>query len=116
MTKAVAWDQDVDSCPPDCPVSRAHDVLAGKWTMLIFRDLLAGKRRFTALMRRLDGISPRVLTERLRMLEAAGLVLRIQYATNPPTTEYQLTDLGRGVAPLVAAMADFGLALQRAGR
>lgn len=116
MTKAVVVEQPFVACAEGCPVARAHDVLSGKWTTLIFRELLAGKRRFTALMRLLDGISPRVLTERLRLLEAEGLVLRTQYPTMPPTTDYELTELGHRIGPVVAAMADFGRALQATGR
>lgn len=99
-------------CKPDCPVARAHEVLGGKWTTLIFRDLMGGTRRYSELMRSLDGISPRMLAERLKMLEAEGLVTRKVFPTVPPTTEYALTDLGRGMGPVIAAMADFGASLQ----
>lgn len=99
-------------CNPDCPVARAHEVLGGKWTTLIFRDLMGGTRRYSELMRSLDGISPRMLAERLKMLEAEGLVTRTVFPTVPPTTEYALTDLGRGMEPVIKAMAGFGAALQ----
>lgn len=98
-------------CAPSCPVARAHGVLSGKWTTLIFRDLLAGPRRYSQLMRALDGISPRMLAERLKMLEAGGLITRRVYPTNPPTTDYALTPLGQGMGPVIAAMAAFGLTL-----
>jgi DNA-binding HxlR family transcriptional regulator len=99
-------------CSDDCPVARAHEVLGGKWTTLIFRDLMGGTRRYSELMRSLDGISPRMLAERLKMLEAEGLVTRTVFPTVPLTTEYALTDLGRGMGPVIAAMAQFGQALQ----
>jgi len=99
-------------CRPDCPVARAHEVLGGKWTTLIFRDLMGGVRRYSELMRSLDGISPRMLAERLKMLEAEGLVTRTVFPTVPPTTEYALTELGRGMGPVIQAMAAFGVALQ----
>lgn len=99
-------------CNPDCPVARAHEVLGGKWTTLIFRDLMGGARRYSELMRSLDGISPRMLAERLKMLEGEGLVTRTVFPTVPPTTEYALTDLGRGMGPVIQAMAGFGAALQ----
>ena len=99
-------------CNPDCPVARAHEVLGGKWTTLIFRDLMGGTRRYSELMRSLAGISPRMLAERLRMLEAEGLVTRTVFPTVPPTTEYALTDLGHGIGPVIQAMAAFGAALQ----
>ena len=106
------------ACKPDCPVARAHQVLGGKWTTLIFRELLGGTRRYSQLQRALDGISPRMLAERLRMLEVEGLLKRTQHPTIPPTTEYALTDSGRGIAPVIAAMATFGqslLAAENAG-
>lgn len=102
-------------CLPGCPVARAHAVLGGKWTTLIFRDLLGGTRRYSELMRSLPGISPRMLAERLKMLEAEGLVQRRLYPTIPPTTDYRLTDLGQGMAPVIAAMAEFGETLQARG-
>lgn len=99
-------------CNPDCPVARAHEVLGGKWTTLIFRDLMGGKRRYSELMRSLIGISPRMLAERLKMLEGEGLVTRTVFPTVPPTTEYSLTALGHAMEPVIAAMAAFGSALQ----
>ncbi|MBL9051109.1 MAG: helix-turn-helix transcriptional regulator [Tabrizicola sp.] len=102
-------------CKDDCPVARAHAVLGGKWTTLIFRDLIGGKRRYSELMRSLDGISPRMLAERLRMLETEGLVTRTVFPTVPPTTEYALTALGQRMGPVIAAMAEFGQALQAQG-
>lgn len=90
-------------------------MLGGKWTTLIFRDLMGGRRRYSELMRSLDGISPRMLAERLRMLETEELVTRTVFPTVPPTTEYALTALGQRMGPVIAAMADFGLALQAQG-
>lgn len=100
-------------CSDECPVARAHAVLGGKWTTLIFRDLLGGTRRYSELMRSLEGISPRMLAERLKMLEGEGLITRTVFPTVPLTTEYALTDLGRSMGPVIAAMASFGQALQR---
>jgi DNA-binding HxlR family transcriptional regulator len=94
-----------------CPVTRAVAVLEGKWTMLVVRDLLAGPRRFGQLRDSLAGISPKTLTDRLRALEEAGLVSRTFYPQIPPRVEYELTDRGREVQPLIAALAAFGRAL-----
>jgi DNA-binding HxlR family transcriptional regulator len=98
-------------CGDDCPVARAHDVLSGKWTTLILRDLIRGSRRYYELQRSISGISPRMLAQRLDMLEAAGLISRTVYPTVPPKTEYALTERGRGAIPVIEAMAEFGLAL-----
>jgi len=69
---------------------------------------LPGKRRFPELQRSLQVISPKVLTDRLRLLEREGLITRAVYATVPPTTEHELTSLGRQLEPVLAAMAAFG--------
>lgn len=98
-------------CTPDCPVGLAHDVLAGKWTTLIFRELLAGTRRYGELQHALLGISPKILAARLRMLEARGLLTRKLTPSVPPKTEYTLTETGRAVAPVIQAMARFGAVL-----
>jgi DNA-binding HxlR family transcriptional regulator len=88
-----------------CPVARAMEVLDGKWTVLVIRELLVGTRRFSQLRGSLAGISPKTLTDRLRMLEERGLVLRTIYAEVPPRVEYQLTEHGRGLEPVLAALA-----------
>lgn len=103
-------------CTASCPVAQAHDVLGGKWTTLIVRDLLAGPRRYSQLQRSLAGISPRMLASRLRTLEARGLVRRKVFPTVPPQTEYALTPLGHGMADVIAAMARFGETLMAGGR
>jgi DNA-binding HxlR family transcriptional regulator len=80
------------------------DMLDGKWTILIVRDLLAGTRRFTQLRTSLAGISPKTLTDRLRQLEDHGLVRRTIYAEIPPRVEYELTERGRGLQPVLVAL------------
>jgi DNA-binding HxlR family transcriptional regulator len=99
------------ACDAACPVQRTARVLDGKWTMLVLRDLLGGKKRYSELQRSLLGISPRLLAMRLRFLEAEGLLTRTLYPTVPPTTEYELTALGLSMRPLVTAMAEFGASL-----
>ena len=94
-----------------CPVARAVRSLDGKWTLLIVRDLLGGTRRFGELRRSLAGISPKTLTDRLRDLSDAGLVERRMFAEIPPRIEYSLTDAGRNVEPVIAALAAFGHSL-----
>jgi len=100
-------------CTPECPVKLAADVLSGKWTTLIVRELLAGTRRYSQLQSALYGISPKILASRLRMLEANGLVTRKIYPTVPPKTEYTLTSLGRELEHVIGAMAQFGQLLAK---
>ena len=94
-----------------CPVRRAADVLEGKWTTKIVRELLRGTRRFSQLQKGLPGISPKMLTDRLKMLQAKGLVSKTIYPCIPPKTEYQLTPLGREMEQVILAMANFGIRL-----
>ncbi len=100
-------------CTPECPVKLAADILSGKWTTLIVRELLPGTRRYSQLQHGLLGISPKILANRLRMLEANGLVNRKIYPTIPPKTEYTLTKLGREMEHVIGAMAQFGQLLAK---
>ncbi len=97
-----------DDCDESCPVARANGVLGGKWTTLIIRDLLSGKKRYSQLQRSLIGISPRMLAQRLSDLAASGIVTKTIYPTVPPKTEYELTALGQSAHDVISAMAKFG--------
>lgn len=96
------------TCESSCPVQRTAKILDGKWTTLIVRDLIGGKKRYSELQRSLSGISPRLLAARLRLLEQQGILTRTAYPTVPPTTEYELTALGYGLCDVIEAMAKFG--------
>ncbi len=91
-----------------CTVERSADVLSGKWTTLILRDLLGGPKRFGELRRSLIGISPKTLTDRLKGLEAEGVLTRTLYPEMPPRTEYRLTSKGAALRPVIEAMAVWG--------
>jgi DNA-binding HxlR family transcriptional regulator len=91
-----------------CPVCRTADVVCGKWTLLLVRDLAAGCSRFCELERSLAGISPRTLSLRLRALEEEGIVERQTFAEVPPRVEYALTDKGRALVPLIEDMRSYG--------
>ncbi|MFF3646866.1 winged helix-turn-helix transcriptional regulator [Streptomyces sp. NPDC002564] len=79
-----------------CPGRAVFELLVTKWTGLAITALEDGPRRFGELRRKLEGVSPKVLTRTLRRLEDNGLVLRRVYAEVPPRVEYELTELGRG--------------------
>lgn len=97
------------TCPDEaCPVERALQVLGGKWTMLIIRDLLGGTKRFGELRTSLVGVSPKTLTDRLRDLERHGLIERRIYPEIPPRVEYTLTEPGRTLEQVIAAIAGWG--------
>lgn len=91
-----------------CPVARAVEVLDGRWTMLVIRELLDGTKRFSQLRAGLPGISPKTLTDRLRALEREGLVERRFHAEIPPRVEYTLTGKGHTLEPVIAALATWG--------
>src|SRR3712207_5464236 len=92
----------------DCPVCRTAEVVCGKWTLLIVRDLAEGRSRFCELERSLDGISPRTLSLRLRQLEDEGIVARRTFAEVPPRVEYTLTEKGRALVPIIESMRTYG--------
>jgi len=92
-----------------CPVCKTAEVVCGKWTLLLIRDLAEGSARFCELERSLAGISPRTLSLRLRALEEEGIVERHTYPEVPPRVEYALTAKGKALVPLVEAMRSYGM-------
>jgi DNA-binding HxlR family transcriptional regulator len=91
-----------------CPVCRTADIVCGKWTLLVIRDLAEGSSRFCELERSLEGISPRTLSLRLRALEEAGVVERNTFPEVPPRVEYALTEKGKALVPLIEDMRSYG--------
>ncbi|MCB5174765.1 winged helix-turn-helix transcriptional regulator [Microvirga lenta] len=88
-----------------CSVARAHEVLGGRWTLLVVRELLCGSRRFNDIRRGIPRISRTMLSERLQGLVSIGAVTRRDGRTGP---EYDLTESGRELASLVGAMGAWG--------
>ena len=98
------------TCPEgiECSIEKALDVLNGKWTFLIIRDLFEGTRRFGELRKSLSGISPKTLSERLKELESKGIINRTAFPTIPPTVEYRLTEKGESLKPIIIDMKLWG--------
>lgn len=92
----------------NCKAELALRVIQGRWKLLILRELLEGRRRFSDLQRALNGVSQKVLTAQLRELEADGVVARTVYPEVPPRVEYHLTDLGADLIPAIAKLHDWG--------
>jgi DNA-binding HxlR family transcriptional regulator len=92
----------------DCPVCRTADIVCGKWTLLVIRDLADGRQRFGELERSLEGISPRTLSLRLRALEDEGILERRTFPEVPPRVEYALTEKGEALVPIVESMRTYG--------
>jgi DNA-binding HxlR family transcriptional regulator len=91
-----------------CAVAATAEIIGAKWTALLVHDLSEGPRRFSELEHSCAGISPRTLSERLRVLEDEGIVERRSYAESPPRVEYELTDKGVDLLPIITEMRRFG--------
>ena len=91
-----------------CAVAACTEILGAKWTALLVHDLSEGARRFSQLENACPGISPRTLSERLRALETEQIVERRSYSESPPRVEYELTDKGSALLPIIEEMRRFG--------
>ena len=91
-----------------CAVAACAEIVGAKWTALLVHDLSEGPRRFSELEHSCSGISPRTLSERLRALEHEGIVVRRSYAESPPRVEYELTEKGEALLPIIDEMRTFG--------
>jgi DNA-binding HxlR family transcriptional regulator len=91
-----------------CAVAACAEISGAKWTALLVHDLSEGPRRFSELEHSCAGISPRTLSERLRALEDEGILERRSYAESPPRVEYELTEKGASLLPIIDAMREFG--------
>lgn len=78
-----------------CPIASILDIVGDKWTLLVVRDIFAGRCRYADLMRNPEGIATNILSDRLKRLEAMGIIERRRYQDNPPRDEYHLTAMGR---------------------
>ncbi len=84
-----------------CPIASTLDVVGDKWSMVILRDLLTGKRRFGQFLTSPERITTNVLADRLARLEGFGLIERRAYSERPPRFEYFLTEKGAGLLPVL---------------
>ncbi len=101
------------SPPPDCPLTECLALIGGTWTPYVLWHLIGGPRRFGDLKRDISGVSPKMLTARLRALEANGVILREVKPTSPPSVEYALTDLGAELVPAIEAIVRVGHRLKQ---
>lgn len=105
-----------NTCDNECPIKITAHIIEGKWTTLVIRELLPGKKRFSEIQKALTGISPKILSARLRHLEKQQLVTRTVFPTIPPTTEYELTGLGQKLETVLMAMAQFSIEMDKDAR
>lgn len=92
-----------------CPVSCTLDVLGDKWSLLVVRDLMRGKRRYAEFLDSPERIPTNILAERLKRLTALGVICAREYSQRPPRFAYQLTAKGEELRPIMRAMVDWGI-------
>ena len=96
-----------------CPVATTLDLIGGKYKALILWHLSENVMRFSELQKQISGITPKMLTQQLRELEAHQLLHREVYPIIPPKVEYSLTDLGKSLLPVLISMRDWGVNYMR---
>jgi DNA-binding HxlR family transcriptional regulator len=92
-----------------CPIETTFRIIGKRWTVLIIREILRGNTQFNRFMENIQGISPKVLTERLRELEQLGIIRRRIVSEYPIRVEYSLTDMGKGFEPVLLSAASFSM-------
>lgn len=92
-----------------CPIETTFKIIGKRWTVLIIREILKGNTQFNRFLENIEGISPKVLTERLRELERLGIIRRRIVSEYPVRVEYSLTDIGKGFEPVLASAASFSM-------
>jgi DNA-binding HxlR family transcriptional regulator len=102
------WNDRMKFERSECPITNVLDILGDKWTLLVIRDLVLGKRRYQEFMSSPERIASNILADRLKNLEAAGLVTRRTYQGNPARYEYLLTKKGKGLEPVLEAIILWG--------
>lgn len=83
-------------------------MIGEKWKVLILRELMTGTKRFGEIHGSINGVSQKVLTQKLREMESDGLINRVAYAEIPPRVEYSLTDLGMSLKPVLDSLKEWG--------
>src|SRR5919199_2557573 len=92
-----------------CPIETTFRIIGKRWTVLIIREILRGNTQFNRFMENIEGISPKVLTERLRELEQLKIIRRRIVSEYPVRVEYSLTDIGKGFEPILLSAASFSM-------
>jgi DNA-binding HxlR family transcriptional regulator len=92
----------------DCPIASTLDLVGDKWSLLVVRDLLHGKQTYGELVESPEGIPTNILADRLRRLEAAGVIARSAYQARPVRYAYMLTEKGRELGAILLALVQWG--------
>lgn len=108
MKKTARTHSFPDSYRSTCPVASVLDIVGDKWTLIVVRDLCLGKHRYGEFQASAEAIPTNILAERLKRLEATGLIKKVRYQDNPPRAEYFLTSRGAALGPILLAMREWG--------
>ena len=92
-----------------CPVACTLDVLGDRWSLLVVRDLMRGKKRYAEFLESPEGIPTNILADRLKRLTAKGAIRSRRYSAHPPRVEYELTQKGEDLRPILRAMVEWGI-------
>ncbi len=92
-----------------CPVASVLDILGDKWTLVVVRDFFRNKHRYGEFLASPEGIPTNILADRLKRLEAVGIIKRELYQDNPPRAQYFLTSQGAELAPVLRALVKWGI-------
>lgn len=101
-------EKHTDDCAMSRTMSRTLHLIGDMWTLMIVYNLMNGTKRFGELLDALGNVSPKTLSQRLKMLESVKFVERKAYAEIPPRVEYHLTDKGYALVDIIKAMQQFG--------
>jgi DNA-binding HxlR family transcriptional regulator len=109
MDGSATWTAIAPADPEQaCPIGPVVDIVFSRWTTPILWTLnMHGRQRFGELERRITKITPKVLTQRLRQLERDGMIVRTYHPEVPPRVEYEISELGRSLAPLFAHLTEW---------
>src|SRR5688572_12785830 len=92
-----------------CPVACTLDVLGDRWSLLVVRDVMRGKRRYAEFVESPEGIPTNILADRLKLLVRKGVIRSRRYSAHPPRVEYVLTPKGEDLRPIMRAMVEWGI-------
>lgn len=98
-----------DSRRSDCPIACALDILGDKWTLVVIRDMFLGSKTYSDFENGLEKIPTNILADRLKRLEAVGILRKERYQERPARYAYQLTARGRSLGPLLAELAKWAI-------
>ncbi|MGM0875569.1 MAG: winged helix-turn-helix transcriptional regulator [Bacillota bacterium] len=100
--------EKLDDIHIDCSIEKALNIIGGKWSFLVIKELFDGTKRFGELQRSIPKISPKALTDTLRHLESNDVLSRATFATVPVTVEYTLTEKGQSLNKMLKEMKKWG--------